>query len=128
MLRWSYLELMLKKRIIEKYSFMPSEIHNEIPGRERGLHADDTPVASSKLSGVCPGRPGAYLLWLEDALFNIVKYLDSDEDVRGRLLDVLPDLFGAFAFKISYDIPADAHRDAEYLVEKYRQDANNPQE
>lgn len=124
---WNCLEPMLK-RIIGKYSFMSSEIYNKIPERERGLHADDTPVASSKLSGLCPGRPGTYLLWLEDTLFNVVKGLDADEDVRERLLGVLPDLFGAFALRISYDIPADAHRDAEYLVEKYRQDANNPQE
>lgn len=91
-LRWSCLEPMLKE-IVGKYSFMPSEIYNKIPRRERGLHADDTPAASSKLSVFCLGRPGTYLLWLEDILFNILKDLDADEDVRERFLGVLPDFF-----------------------------------
>lgn len=127
MLPWNGLEPMLKTTI-RKYSFMSSETKHGNPERERELDADDTPAASSELSGFCPGRPGTFLRWLEDTLFSILKDLDADNDVRERLLGVLPDLLRAFALKIGYNMPTDAHHAAEYFVEKYRQEANNAQE
>ncbi|PON27638.1 hypothetical protein TGAM01_v203405 [Trichoderma gamsii] len=127
MLPWNCLEPMLKTTI-RKYSFMSSETKHGNPERERELDADDTPAASSELSGFCPGRPGTFLRWLEDTLFSILKDLDADNDVRERLLGVLPDLLRAFALKIGYNMPTDAHHAAEYFVEKYRQEANNAQE
>ncbi|KAM0519374.1 hypothetical protein ACHAPE_003545 [Trichoderma viride] len=127
MLPWTCLQPMLQTTI-GKYSFMSSETKHENPERERGPDADETPVASSELSGFCPGRPGIFLRWLEDNMFSILKDLDADKDDRERLLGVLPDLLGAFALRIGYNMPADAHHDAEYFVEKYRREANNAQE
>ncbi|EHK44783.1 hypothetical protein TRIATDRAFT_220527 [Trichoderma atroviride IMI 206040] len=62
-LPWNCLEPMLRK-MIGKYKFIPFGIYNDIFRRERGQHADDTPVAFSKLPEILVDRPGISLPWL----------------------------------------------------------------
>lgn len=57
-----------------------------------------------------------------------MKDLDADEDVREKILGVLPDLLGAFALKAGYDMPVDVRHVAEYFIEKYRKEENSTQE
>ncbi|KAL7897430.1 hypothetical protein HDV63DRAFT_414960 [Trichoderma sp. SZMC 28014] len=124
---WSCLEQMIK-RIIAKHCVFPSETNNRIPWRKRRLNSDNIPVASSKVPGIRSDRPRTYLPWSEDTLFKTVKDLNADEEVREKLLGVVPDLLGAFALKTGYAISIDAHRGAEYFIEKHHQEANSTQE
>lgn len=150
---WAVLNFMLKK-IIGKFSVMPFEPSDRNTGlvspdstlirnnalrssiyasgkrrqRNRGLNSDDTQAASSKLPKISPSTRGAYLSWLEDTLFSIMKDVNADEAARERLLGTLPDLLEAFALKIGYRKPANVPRDAMFFVNKYRQEANNLQE
>lgn len=149
---WPVLEPMLKK-IISKYSVMPPESsdHNtglalplltlaynnalrvsryagKLPPRKGGRNSEGNQATSSKLPRISHGRPGNFLKWLEDTLFYIVKDLNADEAVRERLLGVFPDLLGAFALKIGYNMPARADCDAAYFIQKYRQEVNKLQD